>query len=183
MTNPYQTCPVYIGGRFTLRLVTLDDAADLLTCYADPAAAPIFNSDNCTSDFVFSTVEAMERCIRFWLADYACAGYVRFSIVDRGTGRAVGTVECFARPGEDADYGRTAMLRLDLPSRYETREDISELLGLLEAHLYEDFGVESVLTKAIPAAVERVAALRAAGFVPVEGTEIISYGDYYIKRG
>jgi len=60
MKDVYKDCPQYDAGRFLLRLVTMDDAPDLLCCYGDPKAAPLFNSDNCTSDFIYRTLREMQ---------------------------------------------------------------------------------------------------------------------------
>ncbi|MEN6411028.1 MAG: N-acetyltransferase, partial [Anaerolineaceae bacterium] len=51
----YDQCPTYESERFLYRLVQPEDAQDLLECYADPESAKIFNSDNCTSNFIYHT--------------------------------------------------------------------------------------------------------------------------------
>ncbi len=68
--SPYEECPKYESEYFTFRFVEKDDAVDLLDCYSDPKSAPIFNSDNCTSDFIFKTVEEVSEAIRYWTYDY-----------------------------------------------------------------------------------------------------------------
>jgi len=179
--NPYNNCPTYETGRFIIRLVQEGDAQDLLACYADPQSAPFFNSDNCTSNFVFTTLEEMSACIGFWLGEYARGGYVRFSIVDRLRQAAVGTIECFARPGSSDNYGRTGMLRIDLASAYETADAIAEILVVVDAYFFDLFGVQSMITKSIPAARERTAALQRARYQLLDDQTIIHFADYWVK--
>jgi [ribosomal protein S5]-alanine N-acetyltransferase len=91
--SPYLVCPVFESEHLVYRLVQEVDAADLLECYSDAASIPLFNSDNCNNDFNFQTIEEMSGCIRFWLDEYAEHGYVRFSIVEKNSDKAVGTIE------------------------------------------------------------------------------------------
>ena len=66
MKNIYEQCPTYETESFVLRLVKLEDAETLLSCYSDKDNVKKFNADFCTSDFYYSTVEEMENCIKFW---------------------------------------------------------------------------------------------------------------------
>ena len=50
--DPYEICPTYESEHFFLRLVSLDDADDLLPCYSDLTVQELFNNDNCT-DYSF----------------------------------------------------------------------------------------------------------------------------------
>ena len=63
----YEICPQLESANYLLRQTCLKDCDDLLKVYSDPAAWPIFNSDNCTGDFHITKPEDMENCIRFWL--------------------------------------------------------------------------------------------------------------------
>ena len=49
----YDSCPVFITHRFTLRLVRREDAAGLLRVYSDKTAQGYFNADNCTTVEMF----------------------------------------------------------------------------------------------------------------------------------
>lgn len=178
--SPYEQCPLHETPSFVLRLVDEDDAADLLQCYSDPRAVALMNSDNCNSDFHFTSLEEMQKYIRFWLAEYAAGGYVRFSIVARESGQAVGTIEIFGRKGA-ADLPRIGVLRIDLRADYEQRGYIRELLTLAATEYYGLFGVDAIVTKAVPAAVERVAALTECGFAPLADKTVIPYEHYYAK--
>ena len=95
MTNPYIECPVWENDRYCLRLVEDADADDLFLVYSDRNAWPIFNSDNCTSDFRYTKRQQMEETIAFWQDEYKKQYYVRWTVVDKTTGQAVGTVELF----------------------------------------------------------------------------------------
>lgn len=178
---PYDLCPVYESERFSYRLVQMEDAQDLLECYSDPESAKIFNSDNCTSDFIYHTVDEMKDCIQFWLDDYRRKFYVRFSIVEKSSKKAVGTIECFARPETTPNFGRVALLRLDLPSRLENQSALTEILDLVENRFYDCFDVQSIMTKAVPEAGQRILALKTAGYHELKTNTIVLYGDYYLK--
>ncbi len=179
--NPYKKCPIYETKRFILRLVEEKDAEDLLECYSDTISAKFFNSDNCTSDFIYKTLDEMRNSIKFWLWEYKNQGYVRFSIVDKIRSKAFGTIEMFAKGDYIGEYGKVGVLRLDLASRYEKVDVITELLDTIEENFYCDFEVENIITKAIPEAKERVAALKNSGFRELEGNTIVPYDCYFIK--
>lgn len=178
--NPYEQCPVYETAHYTLRLVEPTDANDLLTCYSDPAAVRFMNSDNCSSDFNYVTLEQMQACIGFWLREYAAGGYVRFAVVDRSSVKAVGTIEMFGHqePGDDL---RTGIMRLDLRADHERQGRIGELLQLAEDRFYEVFAVQRIITKAIPEATERIAALESHGFFGLNGLFRGRYAHYYTR--
>ena len=42
MTDVYERCPILTGSTLTLRLVTMDDAEDLLQVYGDERSVPFF---------------------------------------------------------------------------------------------------------------------------------------------
>jgi RimJ/RimL family protein N-acetyltransferase len=138
------------------------------------------NSDNCSCDFHFVTLEQMQSYIGFWLREYAAGGYVRFAVVDKGTAKAVGTVEMFGHqePGDDF---RTGVMRIDLRADHERQGRIRELLQLAEDHFYEAFAVQRIITKAIPDAAERVAALGSHGFSRLDGLFRGRYAHYYVR--
>lgn len=179
----YETCPTFASARFLLRQVSLRDWEDLLNVYSDPKAVPIFNSDNCTGDFYMTRQEDMENCIRFWLEEYRQRYYVRWSILDREAGKAVGTVELFRRRAHDFFDG-VGLLRLDLRSDYETVDVIQELLRGILSHTPSLFGFDRLATKAPPCATERRKALEALGFTLsgelLYGHNGHCYGDYWI---
>ncbi|WP_342565427.1 GNAT family protein [Paenibacillus sp. FSL R7-0345] len=182
ITDPYTCCPVYETGSFSLRLVQMDDAADLLRCYSDPDSHPLFNSDNCHSDFRMTTLEEMGRCIEAWLGEYKTRAYVRFSIVERKSERAIGTIEFFTRKLVQGDEkGEAGILRLDLASEYEQADVLSEMIELVELQFPQHFTFSGVLTKAVPQAVHRVAVLQRLGYHKLERSRELPFGDYYIK--
>ena len=179
----YTSCPELETEHFLLRLVSMEDCENLLKVYSDQKAVPLFNSDNCHGDdFCYTTSERMEQAIRFWLRSYQRGEFVRLSIVDKGTGCAVGTFERFFRTAGDF-FTNCELLRLDLRSDYERREVIEELLRIIRDTAAPWFGSSMVATKAIPAAGERIQALEKAGFVrssqKLVGHDGTEYGDYF----
>ncbi|MDD3212867.1 MAG: GNAT family protein [Eubacteriales bacterium] len=177
----YVRQPTYENELTLLRPVEAEDARALLQCYSDPHAVPFFNVDNCNGDdFYYTTVERMAEAIAFWNQSYRERVFVRWAVVDQAFGEAVGTVEMFHRIAED-EHNHVGLLRLDLQSRFETRAYIYTLLGLCLRHFYDDFSVERILTKAPPRAVERRAALTAAGFTPLEHGPL-GLPDYFERK-
>jgi RimJ/RimL family protein N-acetyltransferase len=172
--TPYTKCPIYTSPRFQLRLVQPDDAADLLVCYADPAAVRFMNADNCSGDFYITTLAEMQNCITAWLKDYANSFFVRFCIIDKQEGKAIGTIEMYDKTE------KLAILRLDLAAAYEESSHICEILGLVTENFYTDFAVSHMLTKAIPAAAERITALHACGFTSAADDLALLRGNYSV---
>jgi len=171
--NPYDVCPEYESENFHLRLVSMDDAADLLACYSDPSAQKFFNADNCTSDFLYSTLDEMRRCVEGWLQAHKAGYFFRFAIVGKKENKAIGTVEIFG-----GEYG---VLRIDILSTYENEEYLSELLKTADSFFF-DFGCENIITKAIPEAVDRIAALTSNAYTPTPIGDGNKREYYYIKR-
>lgn len=178
--NPYQVCPVFESERLVYRLVQEEDADDLLECYSDAASIPLFNSDNCNNNFNFQTIEEMSDCIRYWLDEYEGHGYIRFSMVEKNSDKAVGTIEFFARKERVEGLGVVGVLRLDLISRLENKGVLTEILSLIEKEFYNCFGVDAMITKAIPSAEQRVNALLHSGYSTIESNLIVPFSDYYL---
>lgn len=182
----YETLPILESDHFLLRGVQREDCEDLLAVYSDPQAWPFFNADNCNGDlFRYDTLEKMEKAIAFWLMSYRERWFVRWSIVDKACNKAVGTVECFQREAHD-NFDHEGVLRLDLQSSYETEQVIEELVEVLMEHVYDLFDCDKVMTKVVPEAQQRLAAVCKLGFQPA-GADLIghdgtAYGDYYEMR-
>ena len=115
--NPYEKCPVYETKHFILRMVTMEDAQDLLCCYSDRKAVVRMNADNCGTDFYFAAPDEMKAYIAIWLQEYTQGAYVRFAVVDRETGRAIGTAEIFG--GERGGCGLTCAMPMRQRKRSE----------------------------------------------------------------
>ena len=181
----FEACPQFSSDRFLLRQTCMDDCDDLLKVYSDLNAVPIFNSDNCTGDFYITTPEDMKNCIAFWLGEYALRYYVRWSILDCSTGRAIGTIELFNRTAQDF-YNNVGLLRLDLRSDYENEESITEILSLLLPSSFALFSCDTIATKIPPCAQNRRNALCEMGFryspELLYGHDGTAYGDYYILK-
>lgn len=179
----YEVCPQLSSANFLLRQTCIDDCDDLLKVYSDPAAWPIFNSDNCTGDFHITKQEDMENCIHFWLYEYSQRYYVRWSIIDKTTNSAIGTIELFNRTAQDF-YNNVGLLRLDLRSDYETVKSILEIMSILVPCSFELFSCNRIVTKIPPCAQVRISALSDFGFryspELLYGYNGTAYGDYYV---
>ena len=166
--NIYETCPTLESEKFILRLFEDTDCDDLLKVYSDKNALPFFNSDNCDGDnFYYPTKERMREAIGFWQMAYENGWFVRLSIVDKATASVIGTVECCLRVSDDA-FDHMGILRIDVRSDYEEEKVLYELFSLITPELYELLGCKGVLTKAPIFAVERIKAIRKAGFTKSE---------------
>lgn len=181
--NVYDKCPVMENELFLLRQTSIKDVADLLTVYSDEAALPLFNSDNCTDNFHYTTIERMKQAIEFWNDEYKRKYYVRWSVIDKNTYSAVGTIELFNRKADDY-FNNCGLLRLDLRSDYEKEEIIFNILGIILPKTNEMFGCDFIATKAITDAKERIKALVSQGFrlsnEKVIGHKGEEFGDYWI---
>lgn len=180
----YKECTSFENSRYLLRAVKDSDAEDLLLVYSDEKAVPLFNSDNCHGDdFHYTDLSRMRKAIDFWKLSYQNGWFVRWTIVDKTAGKAIGTVEGFRREAQDY-FTDCALLRLDLRSDYETSQAIAQIFGLIVAPSFETFGCGKVATKAIPAAKERTATLRQMGFSAspekLIGHDGTLYGDYFV---
>ena len=177
--NIYETCPEVQNERFRLRLAAQEDCEDLLKVYSDVKAVPLFNGDNCNGDdFYYATLERMQEAMSFWIWSYESGWFVRLSIIDVCSERAVGTVELCYRDSED-----TGVLRLDMRSDYENEADVADILSLIVEPAYEWIGCNRLITKARPIAEERIKALKAFGFTPADapliGHDGTEYGHYF----
>lgn len=186
--NVFEKCPVFENEKYLLRLVVKEDAPELLSVYSDEKAVPLFNSDNCNGDdFHYTTMERMERQIGFWLLEYGNQGYVRWTIIDKSIHSAIGTIECFRRDSDEDYFDHCGLLRLDLRSDYEHKEQILEILNLIVQPAFELFDCKMIATKVVPAAVERKIAVEQMGFAASE-EKLIGYhdrkvyGDYYVLQ-
>lgn len=184
----YEKCPVLEDDDFIVRLIEENDADDLMDVYGDKFALPFFNSDNCNgSNFYCQTREDVENTIKYWLIEYhGNKGFVRFSIVDRNKGKVIGTIEMFRREAEDF-YNDCGILRLDVGSGCEQTGILQGVLSLVTVPFFEWFGCSMIATKAAGYAVERIEALKKAGFVksdePLVGHhQKMAYYDYWIIK-
>ena len=167
--NPFDECPVYETERFTCRLVHEDDAEDLFLCYSDPVTASHANGDNCKGAFRCTSAGVMKDWICGWRNAYAQRTFVRWSVIDKGTGKAVGTMEIAPLPWGRWFFGKQTpigILRLDLLSACEQYAVFDQLVGMMATALANDFAVNQVIMKALPGEQEKVSALTANQFQP-----------------
>lgn len=184
MPSVYEKCPIYENEKYLFRLVENQDWEDLLKVYSDVKALPFFNSDNCNGDdFHYTSAERMKQAIDFWLMEYRKKYYVRWAIVDKATNAAIGTIELFNRKAKDY-FTDCGLLRLDLRSDYEQRNEIESILRLIMSFAFEDFQCNNVAAKAVPQAVERIAALESLGFQATDenliGHDGTKYDSYFV---
>jgi ribosomal-protein-alanine N-acetyltransferase len=181
MNDVYAACPVYREKLVTLRKTVMGDAPELLKCYSDEKSVPLFNSDNCNGDdFYYTTLDRLKQTMELWEYSYINRRFVRWTVVCNSSGGPVGTIECFGRP-MDTGKGGMALLRIDLRSDFETEPVLTEILGIAGENFYGAFGADIILTKAVPAASERIAALQNAGYRPL-GRKLGVYDDYYVRE-
>ena len=76
--------------------------------------------------------------IKFWQWEYQRKCFVRWSIIDKSIHHAIGTIELFNRQADDY-FNDCGLLRLDLKSNYEHKEDILEILSLILPSAFELF--------------------------------------------
>lgn len=174
-------CSIYKRGLITLRKTNDEDLGELLECYSNEKAVPLFNSDNCHGDdFNYTTIEQMGRAIEFWEASYKNKEFVRWTVILKGTNKKLGTIEMFHRNVED-EFNHYGILRIDLQSKYEIQSIIEDILAISNECFFEAFEVKGILTKAVPKAEERISALKKAGFKPVY-KKVMEYDDYYCRE-
>lgn len=183
MNDVYEMCPEFENEQYHIRLLSKEDAADLLNVYSDEKAVSLCNSDNCSGGFYFTTIDVMCDVIKWWLEEYTNHGFVRFSIVDKYIDKVIGTIELFHRDAKDY-FTNCGLLRLDIRSDYEKPDIIENILSLIVSETFELFDCDKIATKAKTEAVERRSALSKMGFslseeklIGHDGTE---YGDYFV---
>ncbi|MGN0729967.1 N-acetyltransferase [Treponema sp.] len=182
MTSVYENCPFFENEKFEFRFVKKSDAPDLLEVYSDKNALPFFNSDNCHGDnFYYPTIQRMEQAISFWLESYKNKWFVRFSIIDKENGKAVGTVELFHRASTDK-FNDAGVLRIDVKSSYENRDALFSVFSAIVPPAYELFECSQIITKIPIYAIERIAAASEFGFTKSEFL-LVGTNDGYAYNG
>lgn len=184
----YENCPVLENDNLIIRLIEQNDTDDLMAVYGDKFALPFFNSDNCNgSNFYCASREDVENTIKFWLIEYyENKGFVRFSVIDKSAGKVIGTIEMFRRESEDY-YNDCGILRLDVRSDCEKGELLYDIFALITEPFYDWFGCSMIATKAPVYAIDRIGALKRAGFrksaEPLMGSQSnVAYYDYWVKQ-
>lgn len=184
MSNVYTECPILENDKYLLRFATKEDSEDLLEVYSDKYSLPFFNSDNCHGDnFYYPTKEKMDTAIEFWLDSYEKKWFVRWSIIDKSSNKAIGSVELFHRIADD-DFNDAGVLRIDLRSDYENADVIHNILDIIIPPAYELFECDEIISKIPLYAVERAQAFCEYGFTKTDrlliGTlDHYAYKDYW----
>ncbi|MDR2570267.1 MAG: GNAT family N-acetyltransferase, partial [Oscillospiraceae bacterium] len=157
--DPYAICPEYETKHLKFRLVRLEDAQELLdSFYNDLSKWMFYGNDMCKKIFAgqYATLDEMKNCIRIWLNEYKNKYFIRFSVLDKSTGKFIGTIEVFDNFDKQK---RGAALHIDFAASYETQIYISELLSLADKEFFRTFGFISLFIRADPNANERITAL------------------------
>lgn len=184
--NIYESCPVFEGENFLIRLFRKEDCDDLLKVYSDKNALPFFNSDNCDGDnFYYATKQRMEEALNFWEESYKNGWFARLSIVEKSSQCAIGTVELCKRVSDDA-FNNMGILRIDVRSDFEKQNVLYEIFSLVAPKLDGLLGCNGVITKAPIYAVERIPAIQKAGFSKSEHLLVAkngyAYDGYWVKK-
>ena len=94
-------------------------------------------------------------------------------------------MELFKRSANDT-YDNTAVLRLDLLSKYEEQSCLQEILSLILPHIRDLFQCTQVITKCVQEAEKRRAVLLEMGFSPSKeplvGWDGTLYQNYYLRK-
>lgn len=177
MNDIYENCGTYKGDCIILRQTCHEDALQLLACYSDVQAVPLFNHDNCHGDdFHYTTLKQMSEAVAFWQRSYDAKHFVRWSIIMRDSNQVVGTIELFNRNNQGE-----GILRIDLASDYEQEEILADILHIVEHELAVQFDVNVIRTKAVPSAHVRIYTLYKNGYHKIQ-KEMFEYPYYYEKK-
>lgn len=179
--NVFEQCPVYQSEHFFIRKMALDDAPGLFECYSNPEAARFFNGDCCNDDFYYTDFQKFLKCVEYWERRYQEKDFVRFTLEDRSRSKISGMVEICPSYKYSADGRKMGILRVDLLPEYENEESYGELLRTLLEKIYDDFEVDSVLTKAQTYAKARRTVLKELHFVAAMDECKIPFRDYFIR--
>lgn len=180
-TDVFVECPVYQSEHFRLRKMDMQDAEGLFQCYSNPEAAKYFNGDCCGDDFYYTDFDRFLECMEFWESRYQAEDFVRFTVIDIVLKKAAGMIEVCPSYKYSVDGRCIGILRLDILPEYESERDIRELMELILAHIYEDFGVSSVLMKAQEDALIRRNVLKSLHFVSAQDECSVPFHDYFIR--
>ncbi|QUL52297.1 GNAT family N-acetyltransferase [Paenibacillus tritici] len=172
-------CPVIENEKFLVRLVSEADANDLLRVYSDKNALPFFNSDNCNGNiFYYQSEEEIVELIKFWIWEYECKRYVRFSIVDKICNEVIGTIELFKRISND-HFNGSGIMRLDVRSDFENKQALYEIMTIITNPAFELVQCSMIATKAVNYAVERIEALETMNYVKTKDRLLAADGESY----
>jgi len=85
----------------------------------------------------------------------------------------------FKREEKD-EFNHFGMLRIDLYNKYEKQQYIDEILEIANENFYKGFEVDSIITKSIPNATDRINSLKCKGYVPIN-KKFMVYDDYFVR--
>ena len=131
------------------------------------------------------TPEKMRRAMDFWRTSWEQGWFVRWAIALRS--EVIGTVElCRREESPDDPYSGMGILRVDVGSAWEKSDVLAAVMDALLPDAYALLNCRTLMTKAAPYAVARVATLTECGFVlsdkPVMGHHGERFGDYWVRE-
>jgi len=184
--NIYDDFHPFESENYNFRLLEKEDAKDLFEVYSDKQALPYFNRDNCNGDiFYYDTMEKMNGTISFWIEAYKNRWFARLAIVEKKTGKVIGTTEICYRVSKDY-FNDMGILRIDVGSINEKESILKEVIGKVVSESYSLLGVKCVFTKVPGYAVERKKAVEAISMTKSEeylvGNDGFKYNEYYEKN-
>ncbi len=107
------------------------------------------------------------------------------AIIEKATGKVIGTIESFKRLSEDA-FNESGVLRLDVGSAYERADVLKEIMSLIVPQIFEMFDCKQVVTKVPIYAVERTEAARVFGFEKTDALLVakdgVAFNGYWIFK-
>jgi len=164
--DPYAHCPSFETESLRLRLVSQEDAVELLACYADPITQSHTDAGN--YGFAYDTPEGMRDCIESWLDEYAAREFIRWTVIHKGDAKAVGTIEYFPTTKDaraESASVRLGVLRIDLKSEYEKKELFDQLLDIVIGKLQCHMPSDAIIAKVEECDTVRMAAYTEKGFI------------------
>ena len=134
---------------------------------------------------LFDTPEKMRRAMDFWRTSWEQGWFVRWAIALRS--EVIGTVElCRREESPDDPYSGMGILRVDVGSAWEKSDVLAAVMDALLPDAYALFNCRTLMTKAAPYAVARVATLTECGFVrsdkPVMGHHGERFEYYWVRE-
>ncbi|WP_150272895.1 GNAT family N-acetyltransferase [Paenibacillus tepidiphilus] len=183
--NPFESCPRYESDHFVFTRVKEEDAKELFECYSDPITKGHMNNDNCGGEWDCHNIDIVRQGIRGWNQEFDEGFFIRWSVSYKPLNRIIGTIELAPIPNTTRFLDgicQTGILRMDIISSLEIQAIFSEILGMATDHLYIDFGIEHIITKAPKDDIPRIQALEDNHFSRIEDKRVIPFDDYYLKK-
>lgn len=187
MNKLFESNPKIENSSYRIRLVRKKDLDDLLELYSNTDNIRYINNDDCNGDnFYYQSKEELIEKYTFWKHAYTKKWFIRLSLIDKKENKVIGVIELLKRGGYDS-FKDSIVIRLDLISRYEIKDNLVEILVLLENKLRKTCKYSKIAIKAFDEQKERKEALIALNY-KLSNRKMIGlednkeYKNYYVKR-